>query len=1002
MFNNCCYKIILALVGCFLLQPSGAMSQVTDKHIKCYDSGDFGGDASAYNLYKVPVSVRVIGVDSNLALHQAVCNAVKTTKEEGSTWSNPLVRIAYLVAGKHHRRNLRPNQCMFIAGLRFCARMTIPVKGKNVYGNNTGVEGDGAGMKPQLCAYVDPMDGGDTKANEGRYHHKTDVSTFYDNLPVWAKAALGPVGAIVGSIKSVKNHIVVKTLGCVDRPMAVGPPAWTNDAWKSQYLPPPSINYANTSTFGEPKIRLDFCKQNITGVPGASEERVLCEFEKDFALGEYKRDPTTHELILLPSIRYESPPIILNPEGTATNFADEVVTSASLPAPDGREFEARISVEMPDSVCVYKTKESNGRTVDIIQGCLPRPGYMERPEITVIPNPVPLADAALQGGGIFGIKLRVKFPNLPGQIELEYLGDEYVGSPPPPPPPIPAGFGVGDPVDNCKILHQVTFCARVGAVEIKENLDPITNNPDGTFTAKASLCLEGYDTAPLVATTPYYTVNILTFGHDGKPLYDPPLITIDPITGLAAHNPKALPKFKVSQASDVIESRDTNGDGIPNTEPVNNWVLLGNAFNNVTAHTELAGGVVTTPTVTLPVDSYHYNPPMSDFVQTDPGYLSVYQFLSPPQQRPVDANDAYFVGGPNDYDYNGDGNINAKDDAKILRPMTAAELGLCANIEFQIAYTEVVATEPAQVFPSAAALANVNWESDTHITETFVSTVKDCKEVKVRAWGAGGAGSTNVGTANDFSGGSGGFIEADYDLLALNLINAPIPVSVGIGGDFFFDTSVAAAGEIQNGADGYSSSFGISSASIVAPGGGGLSKIVAGPGTCTSPACTVIRAYPGLPGNPTKPHGSKCRNDEGVAIGASPPDGIGGYVTTLSETYQQCNKSDDDFEPDLFKSDLRGNPGSSLGQYHHRSNLIFGTQAVAPPGVPIPFPPGRTFGAGGCAGEKGCDDSPGLGTIFDPKHERNGHVAPGALGRVEVSCILKNQLAPFAPTTTLP
>jgi hypothetical protein len=35
-------------------------------------------------------------------------------------------------------------------------------------------------------------------------------------------------------------------------------------------------------------------------------------------------------------------------------------------------------------------------------------------------------------------------------------------------------------------------------------------------------------------------------------------------------------------------------------------------------------------------------------------------------------------------------------------------------------------------------------------------------------------------------------------------------------------------------------------------------------------------------------------------------------------------------------------------------------------------------------------------------HRRNGHVAPGALGRVEVSCILKNQLVTPAPITTLP
>lgn len=977
MFKDWFYKIILASVWLFLLQPSGALA-VTDTHIECYTSGDFGGDTDAYDKYKVPINVNVIGIDSILAMHQAACNAVRTVTEQGSTWSDPLIRIVYMLAGQQHRRNLRPNQCMFIVGLRYCARLTIPIEGKNVHGNTTGLEG--GGMKPQLCAYVDPMDGGDTIANEGRYHHNTDISTFYDSLPDWAKVLAGPIGGLVGGITSVKNHVVVTNLGCVDRPMAEGPPAWKNDAWKAQYFPPPTINYANDSTFASPTIRLDFCRQAIVGVPSANVERVVCQFEKDLALGEYKRDATGN-LILLPGIEYEGLPVYLTPTGTATNFADNVVTASGI-SPDGRKFEARISVEVPDSVCVYKTEETlPTRPVDILEGCLPRPGYMPVPIVTDISTgTVPMPDTTLEGAGILGIKLGVSFPDLPGQIELEYLGDQYVGAgappPAPQPPPLPAGAAVGDPINSCKTLHQVTFCAKPGPVDI-------TDNGDGTFKAKGSLCVEGYSTAPLVAAGRNYKVETLTFGHDGKVIYDPPL-----------PNPQALPVFKNAYASDVIKSKDTDNNGTPDVFPlpVNTFVPALTSFTNVTANRELAGGVVSTPVVTLKVGSYHYEPPMSNLSSPlEPG-VATYTGLNPAQQRPINQSDPYFVGGAIDYDYNGDGNRDGYDDAKILRPMTPLELGLCAEIQFDIVYTQTPPVAPTpQTFPSAAGIAAVNWETDTHVNETFISNTRDCSKLKVKVWGAGGGGSSNVGGANDFTGGGGGYIEADYDLLALNLVNAPIPVSVGIGGAFTYIDP-----DVQEGQQGSDSSFGISTARIVAGGGGGHASRGAGgsAGTCSSLACTVVRTDAGQGGSNTAYQNTLnvCLGGDTLGTGGGVPDGSGGYTLPI-EGSTQCEGINDNHEARLFRDPaLLSNPGSAVGQYHHRKNLKFGE--------PEPTPT-RTFGAGGCSSEKGCNTQVPI-PPFLPGNPRNGNVAPGAHGRVEAVCTQVQQIIPPTPTPTGP
>ena len=705
-----------------------------DTHIECYSRSEFpagtAGDTS-YETLKRPKYVYIVRAgDLKLNLHQAVCDS------RDSSWYYPAVRVVYMVAGRQHRRDLTPGECKWIVGLRFCARMAYPVEGKDNFGNKTGKEGEGP-MKPQLCAYVDGMDGGDTKGGSSPYHYRTPQHTIYEGLPTGIKVLLGPIGALVGAINSTKNHFVRRDLGCVDRQIAVGPPPWENNRWNRQQFAAPFIDYAETSTFRSPTINLHFCELdriNDTNVGITVSEDTLCGFEKDNN-GEYIRG-------------IGGPGVPAGPYALTPLEDMEVVETLTLtPGPDalaevatdsetdrhGRVYEARISSVSPDVICVYKTQEVDGTDVDQIQGCLPRPGYMPLPIVQQLAAPGLAPNPTY---GMFGLTLNVSFPLMPGSIDLQYIGD----------------YDYTDPlnpvlIERCDTLHQITFCAKPGPVTdpientsetTTMNTHPITGLPlvpplpPKTTRYRGWLCIEGYDTAPPTAGTEYREVETFVFDHNGQIVYVPPL-----------PDELAVPVLKYDQESDTIPSNPPNifAAGDPG----------GDIFPNYAAQRELVSGVPSVPMIDPPLtkDAWYYDPPctqndVKDLVGPDPCPDSIPG--TPPiesEPRPIDVLDPYFVDGTARFDYDGDTNL----DIALLRPMTPMELGLCVEMMIEEVKTHAPITDTWTEFPTPAGLAAIDWSSwdpadpgsfpPKSINEIYTPPA-DCSEVEVEVWGSGG------------------------------------------------------------------------------------------------------------------------------------------------------------------------------------------------------------------------------------------------------------------------
>lgn len=382
-----------------------------------------------------------------------------------STWEEPRVEIVYkpLNIFPEVRTSLKISQCKFNGGIRFCMRAVDPKKGKNHYGNKTakscdpevgetiesckceaGTEDVNGECMPrqQLCGYEDWMDGMDIHPNYNPHHHNEDNDPTAIGITVAAVgitttvvlAGFGPIiTGITAAIIAHWNHVVPTNIGCLERPITVGPPAWRNDAWHTAYVPPPEIVYGPGSTFLEPLIQLNFCK-------------------KDGKAWMCKRDPETGELEA--GLSY-SQVIDMTPK-----FTEE------KDAADGRSFRAEITTEDPDEICVYKTKEANskkvalqnntpllnmqgsGKTVNVLQGCLPRPGYMPKPEIKVIDK----------------YKVEVTFAG-----EKATLWDD-INEP--------------DSPNRCATMQQIQFC--------------LVHDKWGADGNSGSVCLEGYDTVPVV------------------------------------------------------------------------------------------------------------------------------------------------------------------------------------------------------------------------------------------------------------------------------------------------------------------------------------------------------------------------------------------------------------------------------------------------------------------------------------------------------------------------
>jgi hypothetical protein len=370
---------------------------------ECYGVEDISDDAARdeANTTSNPISTTCFG-----AIACTYCDALPNDNSSGTTWDNPVIRFAFQSVATQ-RVEIAMGECATVKGVRFCARTALAGE----YGNDS--------EKPRLCLYEDPMDGMDTNPNENGYHENAENE---DALDIGEAALLGtlagvassgflgglaaPIGALVGiitaAITQTHNHMVVKTIGCVDRPLAVGPPVWSNDAWNKSYLPAPVIVYGDSSTFFNPSIELHFCTSTTSG---GETINAMCDYDENSQLREDQELLSTK--VLVPSY--------------ANGFVDTV--NSAVDGEDLREFEARITSTAPQKICIYQIKNRYGKDAEIPQGCVDRPGYMPLPVIANITS------------SIEGVS----------SLKVSFSGDE--------------SNSISIKNGECDILHKITFCA---------------------------------------------------------------------------------------------------------------------------------------------------------------------------------------------------------------------------------------------------------------------------------------------------------------------------------------------------------------------------------------------------------------------------------------------------------------------------------------------------------------------------------------------------------------
>lgn len=333
---------------------------------------------------------------TSATIQKSVCNSVRTVFNNGSDWQKPKIRVVYRAAFENHARDLAHGECAVIGLIRFCARYAAP----GTHGNRTNETNQ---PRTLLCAYEDTWDAYDTDWSFSPNHH---LSTDPD--PSFVQQVFNT---------GILNQVVGITVGCVETPLAIGPPPWSNNEWSDVALPAPTLTYGANANFFEPTINLVFCQKNSgTFVP------LPCRFEPN---GEFKfRTPENNDTVLrygrgnfalgvrqaftVPvnpnagrefkhvvscSFKYHFVSIVNcnngdhNDNSNNHNQVGQENTSNAEEVVFNVEFTASITKENPTKVCVTKTavtsEETNNERVptNVYIGCIDRPGYMPYPTV---------------------------------------------------------------------------------------------------------------------------------------------------------------------------------------------------------------------------------------------------------------------------------------------------------------------------------------------------------------------------------------------------------------------------------------------------------------------------------------------------------------------------------------------------------------------------------------------------------------------------------------------
>lgn len=414
--------------------------------------------------------------DGDLSTKFGVCPS------ENSKWNAPELRLwfhsAFWLPGVYGDYYISLNECVWVGAVRFCARRVasgcyLNDKGDKIcpdynYGNITGRDPKNA--KVQLCAFEDSMDGMDTTGNFSPFNQGTsndEALSIVSGLVIGGAVGLigGPylavggalTGLLTAAITQTHNHVVNRDLGCVDLPLAKGPPVWRHSAWNLNYSPKPDISLGAPSTFDKPTVVVTICEETKNG------KTKLSKCRRDPSnLEQYASGISVKQTISLTPQKsngfkdrgeYEEAGDVGSP---SIGLTDLFGGGGISPLISNMVFEARISTRHPHKVCVYKIKN------DSLQGCVPRPGYMPKPTIDNAESStaeLPKVNVTLGGDSV---DLWEPTPNDEGRL--------------------------------CDTVNQVTFCARRTCIDD----EPISYDNPVCKKWDDRICASGYSYAPLV------------------------------------------------------------------------------------------------------------------------------------------------------------------------------------------------------------------------------------------------------------------------------------------------------------------------------------------------------------------------------------------------------------------------------------------------------------------------------------------------------------------------
>lgn len=382
--------------------------------------------------------------------------------DNGDAWASPKLEVIYrpneyygfIENSLTHTNSavINSSECAWLAPLiRFCvraARQAVPANGAvPAIDADPGNENSN---KPRLCAYEDSLDAPDGNPDSSPYH------------------------------KGSKNHIVIRPVGCVDRPIGPLPQMWKNSAWFDNSDFPPTFVEAANSLFESPKVQMQNCRQiAVGGAAVFSGPKTSCN----------NFDATTMVV---------EPVVVLNPSST-NNYIDcadadgtHIATSTSISS-STKVYCAFVSKMVPNKVQIRMIAPGDSAATNTADGnagafitALSRPGYIPKPTIEQDP-----ASTATEPK----IKVTLRGANITLEDDPGYYDST---------PLTPQTSSVWPPNKICNYLHQVQFCigrpCKVGQM--------VTTFDNGVYRQQCleyehKVCIQGYEKA-----APYTVVNI--------------------------------------------------------------------------------------------------------------------------------------------------------------------------------------------------------------------------------------------------------------------------------------------------------------------------------------------------------------------------------------------------------------------------------------------------------------------------------------------------------------